>query len=294
MKNNMVVKNNELVDASYRLGVNAQRCLLACISQVDQRKPFPSDKVFYLSAKDFAKLYEIDERSAYAKLEEASNALKKKTIRVHKPDPKHPKLEYWDLNLTTRTEYYPSEGRIGIKFSPEVHPFLSQLSENFTQYRLVNISGLTSSYAIRVYELLCQWKSTGKREIEIDWLKDRLDLTVGSYLKMNDFKKRVLEPAITQINAHTNLWVNYTQRKTGRRVTHFTFHFVEKEKFAKPKTEKKLTKKQIKQEIALERSSLNSAIETYQSMIKLKTTPDNIKDMLLKSIKETQKQIENL
>jgi len=293
MKNNMVVKNNELVDASYRLGVNAQRCLLACISQVDPRKPFPSDKVFYLHAEDFAKLYGVDEKSAYAKLEDASNALKKKTIRVHKPDPKHPKLEYWDLNLTTRTEYYPSEGRIGIKFSPEVHPFLSQLSTNFTQYRLGNISGLTSSYSIRIYELLCQWKSAGGREVGIDWLKDRLEIT-GKYSQMTRFKKDVLEPAMTQINAHTNLWVNYTQRKTGRRVTHFTFHFGEKQKLAKPKTEKKLTKKQIKQEIALERSSLNSAIETYQSMIELKTTPDNIKDMLLKSIEETQQQIENL
>jgi len=294
MKNDLVVKHNELVDASYKLSLDAQRCLLACISQIDSRQPFPIDKIFYLHAEDFAKLYGVDEKSSYAQIKKASEILKNKTIRINKPDPKYPKLLYSEINLTSKTDYYPDDGKIGITFNPAISPFLTQLSINFTQYRLGNISGLTSSYAIRVYELLCQWKSTGKREIEIDWLKDRLDLTVGSYLKMNDFKKRVLEPAITQINAHTNLWVNYTQRKTGRRVTHFTFHFVEKEKFAKPKTEKKLTKKQIKQEIALERSSLNSAIETYQSMIELKTTPDNIKDMLLKSIKETQKQIENL
>jgi plasmid replication initiation protein len=94
---------------------------------------------------------------------------------------------------------------------------------------------LTSIYAIRLYELLMQWQETGKREIELDWLKTQFDIA-DQYQNMCDFKKRVLDPAVKDINDHSNLKVSWTQRKSGRRVTHLTFTFAEKDKpAAKPK-----------------------------------------------------------
>jgi len=38
----------------------------------------------------------------------------------------------------------------------------------------------------------------------------------------------VIDPAIKDINAHSNLQVTWTQRKTGRNVTHLIFEFAEK------------------------------------------------------------------
>jgi plasmid replication initiation protein len=86
---------------------------------------------------------------------------------------------------------------------------------------------MTSIYGIRLYELLMQWKSTGKREIEIEWLKELLELDT-SYERMDNLKRRVIEPAIKDINTHSNFQVSWTQRKTGRKVTHLTFEFSEK------------------------------------------------------------------
>ena len=43
-----------------------------------------------------------------------------------------------------------------------------------------------------------------------------------------DFKKRVIQPSIEQINEHSPLWVKWDQRKTGRRVSHLVFTFGEK------------------------------------------------------------------
>ena len=60
-----------------------------------------------------------------------------------------------------------------------------------------------------------------------------------------DFKRFVIEPALQDINKTSDMWVRYTQRKTGRRVTHLTFEFGLK---STPKTKpKRLTKKYIEQ-----------------------------------------------
>jgi plasmid replication initiation protein len=55
-----------------------------------------------------------------------------------------------------------------------------------------------------------------------------------SYGRMDNFKESVLDPAIKDINTHSNYQVFWTQRKTGRNVTHLTFIFFEK----KPKNPK--------------------------------------------------------
>ena len=49
------------------------------------------------------------------------------------------------------------------------------------------------------------------------------------YKSIKDLKKYVLEPALKEINQHSNYSVEWTQRKTGRSVTHFTFLFSKKE-----------------------------------------------------------------
>ena len=46
---------------------------------------------------------------------------------------------------------------------------------------------------------------------------------------MNDLKKRVLEPALKQVNEHTDITASYEQHKKGRTITGFSFKFKQKE-----------------------------------------------------------------
>ena len=73
-----------------------------------------------------------------------------------------------------------------------------------------------------------QWLSVGKRELEVDWLKKQLQVETN-YPRVGDFKNRVIDVAVNEINQHSNIWVKYTQRKAGRTITHFLFTFGEKE-----------------------------------------------------------------
>ena len=73
-----------------------------------------------------------------------------------------------------------------------------------------------------------QWLKIGKREIEVDWLKKQLQVE-DIYTQIFDFKKRVIDVAVKEINQHSNISVKYTQRKAGRTITHFLFTFGKKE-----------------------------------------------------------------
>jgi len=45
---------------------------------------------------------------------------------------------------------------------------------------------------------------------------------------MFDLKRWVIQPAVDDVNQCSNLWVKWSQRKTGHRVTHLQFQFGEK------------------------------------------------------------------
>ena len=62
---------------------------------------------------------------------------------------------------------------------------------------------------------------------------------------MSDFKKRVLDLAVSQINEHTDITVNYEQHKAGRIITGFTFKL--KKKHPKDVTPKAKTQSKPKQ-----------------------------------------------
>ena len=84
---------------------------------------------------------------------------------------------------------------------------------------------MQSEYAIRLYELMMQWQSVGKtNEIAIDDLRKKLGVKPEQYNAMNNFKARVLDHAVKQINEHTDITVKYEQHKTGKPLLPFHSH----------------------------------------------------------------------
>jgi plasmid replication initiation protein len=230
-----VVKSNDLIEASYYLTLAEQRVILACVSKIQPEKDI--DKVhFEVSAQELVEIMNLPNKEiAYKVLKEAVDKLAERWVTIDIPDPKNKYSKYktrWVSGIA-----YEDDASIRLTFAYDILPFLSQLNGQFTQYKLLNVSKFTSIYAIRLYELLMQWQTTGTREIEIEWLKNRFDVP-KSYSRMFDLKKRVIDPAIDQINKYSDLWVAYGQKKRGRKITHFIFEFGLKEEKPKKKLEK--------------------------------------------------------
>jgi plasmid replication initiation protein len=218
----MVYKSNHLIESAYKLNLNEQRVLLICIGMITSNEPMSINDKFEVSAKNFAKIFDIDERGAYDQLRDVAISLHNRKITIH--DNKKLITTSW---ISGFVEYKDSTGIIELWFSQLILPYLADLKSQFTRYDLSNISGMSSIYGIRLYELLMQWRTKGKREIEISWLKERFEIA-NNYNSISDLKKYVINPAVNNINNVSNLNVTHTYRKTGRTVSHIIFEFNEK------------------------------------------------------------------
>lgn len=245
----MVYKSNALVEAAYRLSVQEQRIVLACISQVRRDEPVTDEVMYSVTAEDIATMAGVPIESSYRQLKDAALRLKRREVRLtQEPNGKGKRLSVMITGWVQTIIYRQGEGRVELRFTKDMLPYLTELTKQFTKYALADVSKMDSTYAIRLYELLMQWDSTGQREIEIDQLRKWFQLE-DRYPSIKDFKKWVLEPAISQINAHSPLIVTREQRKTGRKVTHIIFNFYAKKASGKVPMKRK-TEKLTKADIA--------------------------------------------
>lgn len=136
-----------------------------------------------------------------------------------------------------RVRYLDDEGAIELAFTLDVVKGITRLDgaeEFFTQYLLSQTSNLNSVYSVRLYELLIQWKTAVKTPVfELSLFRGQMGLNDGEYKAMCDFKKRVLDLAVNEINEKTDLTVSYTQEKKGRLIHGFKFTVKQKEKTKK-------------------------------------------------------------
>lgn len=227
MTNLTIYKSNKVIEAGYKLNTNEQRLILMAIGKVNSQIALSATDRIEVTAKEFAQRFHISEDKAYQSLKEVAEQLFERYVIIDNPDPEIPTLKYTKTRWISSIDYHPEMGKVSLYFAQRMLPYLSQLQGKFTFYLLENISEMSSIYGIRLYELLMQWRTTGEREIEIEWLKRQFELDKG-YDRMDNFKARVIEPAVKDINEHSNYLVSYEQRKTGRAVTHLIFTFAEK------------------------------------------------------------------
>ena len=203
MKNEklLVVKANSLIQKSrYKLSLQEQKIILYLISKI-----MPNDtelKEYKFSIIEFCELCGIDyqqnkQTHAYIKQVIKNLADKSEWIELDEVET----LIRWiaKARITKRS------GIITIKLDEDLIPYLLELKKNYTKYQLQNIIPMKSKYGIRLYELLKSYLNLGKVRFSIEELKIRLDST--NYTNLKDFKRRVLEPALKDIEVYSDLTV---------------------------------------------------------------------------------------
>ena len=129
----------------------------------------------------------------------------------------------------SQVAYVDDAAKLEIILAPAVVSEITRLESQFTRYYLEQTAPLTSAYAVRLYEQLIQWREAAKLPMfELDHFRQQLGLSSNELFRMSDFKKRVLDLAVSQINEHTDITVTYEQHKAGRVITGFTFSLKQK------------------------------------------------------------------
>lgn len=237
MKNGLVVKDNALINASYNLELTEQRLImLAIINARESGQGITADSKLEIHASDYAKLFNVSLDASYKALREAVNNLFNRQFSYTAEYKRTGKIGVVRSRWVSRIFYVDDLALLEITFAPDVVPLVTRLEEHFTSYQAKQVAHLTSKYAVRLYELLIAWREAGKvPPIEISEFRNRLGLLDDEYTAMHNFKKRVLEPSIQQINEHTDITVTYEQHKKGRLISGFSFRLKQK---VHPKIEK--------------------------------------------------------
>jgi plasmid replication initiation protein len=221
MDNNLVYKANALIEASYSLTLNEQRLLLACISQIDSSKPLDANMPFTLNIEQARDLFysDSDRDNAYRDLNLACERLFQRDVRFKSEDETKRVL----TRFISTAKFDDTLQEATIYFSVGILPYISQLKENFTRYRVENMVQLTSTHAIRVYELIVMWANQNQsyKELEIDKFKELLGLYL-KYKQVGQLNDRVITPVLEQINDRTDYQLEIKLRKTGR-----SFQFIQ-------------------------------------------------------------------
>jgi plasmid replication initiation protein len=234
-----VVKSNKLIEASYRLTLQEQRLILACIGQIDSRNDLTKQDEFKVSAKDFSAFSNTPLKNAYRDLKEAAENLFERRLTFHSPSSDKTLVARWVSSI----EYNEGEGCIELCFAQRILPLISQIKGHFTKYKLEHVSNLSSVHAIRIYEMCLQYLKIGERSFEINEIKKTLGLD-GQYPEFKDFNKRVLRPSVEQINKYTDIKIRLNPVRKNRKIVSLEFEIESKQsrahKVSKQKSEKEI------------------------------------------------------
>lgn len=221
VKNNIIVKDNNLVNASYELTLQEQRLMLGCISLIDSRHQIDTQQLYKIQVKDIGDLCGVvNTTHFYKEMVVAAKRLLKRTIKIG--DEKSG--VYGEAVWITRYVVDDRNRTIEVNFNEDVIPYLTSLQNKFTKYKLRDVAKFKSVYSIRIYEQLAQWKSVGYVELEIEKLRHILCVK-DKYKTFSDLRKKVIDIAVREITEYSNLDVSYGYRKEGRSIVAIQFRF---------------------------------------------------------------------
>lgn len=218
----VVAKSNVLITKSrYSLTTQQHRLLLYMVSKI---KPDDAPETEYtISIQDVINVCGYTECGYYYQtLKDDVQKIANVSVWIE-TEPGKEKLFRW----IDTAELETNKAEFTITFHKTMRPYLFELKDRYVSFYLMSSLCLSHKYAMRLYEYLLAMRYRGEFEVSIDELKKRMDVTNETYNKMSNFKSRVFEPAVENINDYTELNIEYAYIKKGKRITHIAFRYLD-------------------------------------------------------------------
>ena len=276
IRNNQVKKSNILIQKSkFELSAQAQKAILYLVAQIKT-----NDDEFYpfqFQIEEFCQAcgIDLDNGKNYRNLKNTLKSIADK-YSLWVPISGEERLIRWVEEVSINQ----NSGIIRIKLNRELSEHLLHLSKNFTVYELSRVLAFKSKYSIRGYELICSVhyhpEETHVHIFTIDDLRNRLgvDADAKSYLLFKNFKNRILNPVISEINDISEKIVAVAEIKQGRTVVALEFTISTKPEFlqtdaeirSRPQQTERKKKRSSKKNQGLIFSSMRDALSDIQKI----------------------------
>lgn len=217
------VTSNDFITACglEKASLKARKLLYLAISQCKK-----NDRDFFeynISIPLFAELMEIDPSNIYQEADKLTDELMHGIVRVDLGE------GFQKYHFFSKCEYSSEKG-ISFRLDKEMTDFLLELKGNFSQPLLNDFLRMNSPYSMAIWHLFQREMHSKKPSltelIEFDITVEELRKVTGCQTKLKQlgqFKERVLDKAIREIEDNCGVVVTYTNIKKGRTVTGFHF-----------------------------------------------------------------------
>lgn len=223
---NYVCQANALVGGKQALKLNSAKLIRAAIMQVV--KDDEELKPYIITISELAELLNVPKSNIYRDIDDITDDIINNPVYIREEVGK--KVRWIKIPWVTRCEYNSDIG-VALKLNDELKPFLLNLKEHYTQYTLDSILVMKSVYAIRLYELLQSKIMTRilpragtDIELSVETLKECCGCESKAYNTFSNFRNRVIDIAVKEINEKTLFTLSYDYVKKGRAVIAINFH----------------------------------------------------------------------
>ncbi|MGL5558639.1 MAG: replication initiation protein [Paraclostridium dentum] len=221
-KQEILMKHNDLVKSRYNITLNENRLFIYILYKLQREsKGVLSCEI---SREELVKFIKGRTDSSTRGLKNMLTSLRKKEINIKTllDDGAYVWSSYGFIN---GWDYFSKTDSFRIEASERIYTLLHEyLKEGYTPVNLNIWLTLKNSYAQRFYELLRLWSSS-KNSInyKVSELRELLILE-NKYPKYSELRKRVIIPAINELNSTGYFEISYDENKKGRNIESIDFY----------------------------------------------------------------------
>lgn len=224
--NSLIVQDNSLTKARYKLSRSAQRLIWNLVSKFHHREDDKFHRHFF-KISDLYKLLKVEHYAPELK--------KKKIIKILKELQRNlieiPSLTNSETLLITSWIEAPEinfkENWLSLRGAEHLQPFFLHLYKNFTSCLYSEIATLTGAHSFRFlifcrdfaprppkyYDKIINGRYVKIEEFDLIELRKILKIPDGIYPKISDFKKRILEASQKEVNKKTSAYFEFEMLK---------------------------------------------------------------------------------
>ena len=224
-----VVTKNEFIKGCGmdKASLKATKLLYIAIAQCRQ-----SDQEFYeygLTVPEFAAMMDVEPTNVYQEADAITDELMRAFVKVKRENNRFRKYTVFALCDYDGAEIY-------FKINKDMTDFLLGITSDFTKPLLDDFLRMNSVYSIKVWHLLQKYMKSQKPAFAIEGMEPEFDVplaelrevtgTQDKLKQISDFKIKVLDKALREIEECAGVKLIYTNKKRNKTIVGFHFKVV--------------------------------------------------------------------
>lgn len=206
-----ISQSNELTEAAYYLPLQAKRVMWLCLMQTYYLDEHIG--IFTIMVSDYQKYFQVSQATASTDVKKGIDALSNSSVKFF---PSEGEMVEIRRPWLAEAGLKKGRGQWTLEFNNKVMPYLVGLSSQFTTYSLFDCGKLNSVRVIRLYESLCQYRSSGIWITNAAWLAERFELPDSQRNNFAEMKRTFIMPALEKISKTTPVKASMQETAEGK------------------------------------------------------------------------------